>query len=495
MSNKLWWYLLVTCAALAACQTDPMEHEYLYQMEQDTLLSFWKSDLDHMVWYLGNAEFPSYSFKQSWLTGGQLHGLRFTKVSSGTDSAKLVLDPARSQIIVTQPSGFDFTVELYWEYNLFLLPISGTAIFSGHASDLAYIINITQPFEGRMFLPALECKWKVDSATVNSPIGNLFSVTDFVQEMFAQTLTQRIHANISYDLLENVTLRYQQYYAPQPDFISFPGLGKNVQVMRRYRRVVMDPHSMAVVYQERAERTSVATQGEKEMRAIYVPAKSEGSGVLRRYMRDLSLFGGIAKQLQPIIKDYTIQDKDLPKEQKLRLDATSMQMMVPDFKMRFGNDVTISLHVSGLDDISSIGVAAAGTQEVSLSGLALNFAFYVSTRKIELCFLNTTVLVSLSLVPKTEWKDGTLAVNFDVKAVDILVQQAESKVFGGEIVREGIRRFLSQGMLDFFVGKCQGHMLGDGLKMRDELGSVAHVGAMVDISGFTFNTWIYQQSA
>eukprot|EP01022_Parablepharisma_sp_SALTPOND_P000990 TRINITY_DN1053_c0_g1_i1.p2 TRINITY_DN1053_c0_g1~~TRINITY_DN1053_c0_g1_i1.p2 ORF type:complete len:509 (-),score=60.25 TRINITY_DN1053_c0_g1_i1:7473-8999(-) len=485
-------FIIFLAFTLCGCLAT-IEKNYMSQMEEGTLFQYWKQDMDYIVNFLKSPSLPTYERIDSALVRCNIHGLRFKKLDLKTDNVKLVIDPSQLHINFTQDVGFDFEVELFWEYNLLYLPISGTAVFKGKGRNVVYTLNLTQPYDGKLLIPTLECKWDIMSSSVDSPLGSLFGIPALIEKTFKEAMYGPIMDALDENMRDDIPLRYEEYYSPKPDTISFPGLGNaQVDVMRRYKRVYIDVHLLAFVYQEIVDHV-----GNDDFKLEVVrgtQARNDGyagSGMLRRYLRDFAVFEQIAKKLLSQIHHFTITEDDLPKDQKMRLNSDAMETLVPSFKDKYGKNANITLHITGTNEFSSPVMTPMNPRLVRLSDVGFKMDFYVKDENgVDVCFLQTALKYEFELKPFNMWKDGRMAINFEIMSAKNELLMAQSAVFK-KIVKEAVKHFTELGTWEFLSKKCKTEMLGDGLKLRDELGTVENAVAVLDVAGRTINTWIY----
>ncbi len=474
----------------------PIENNYVSQMEEGTLLQYWKNDMDYVMSFFKTPPFPSYERVDSELVRCKIHEIRFQKTTLNTEDVKMVIDPARLHINFTQKMAFEFEGQLLWEYNLLYLPISGSATFKGRATDVLYTLNLTDPYQGKLLVPSLNCTWEMTSFTVDSPLGSLLGIPALIEKTFKEAMAGPVMDLLDTDMKEDIPLRYEEYYSPKPDVVSFQPVGE-VEVMRRYKRIYIDVHLMTVVYQEIVEHAAdLAVESKKPQKIEIVPNEVKndgylGSGMLRRYIREFTVFEQIAKKFIPQIKDIKITDADLPKDQKMRLDSAAMETLLPSFKSKFGEKTNITLYISGTNSYGNPEMAPLEPQLVKLANIGLKFSFYAKdSTGADICFLKAELRFAFDLKPFTVWQDKALMVNFDHGETHSELLNATSDVFK-DIIREAVQRYAEIGTREYLSKKYPKRIMGDGLKLRDELGTMKNTGAVVDVAGRTLNTWIY----
>jgi len=480
------------CFILFSSSFCALEPNYLFQLEHNTHTTFWKSDMDYMRDFLLHTKFPNYEYEFSRWVKCQIINFNITSLAISTENLVVDLEPENRRMTFTQPKSFSYEAEFIWEYNLLYLPITGTAKFKGHAKNVLYTLNMTEPFEGKLFIPDLFLTWVIDYEEINSPFGNFMGIKDYVRSTFESDMTEQILLTLNEDIDESISEKYQQYYFPHGDEIKFEALsGKTVSIMRRYKKTAMDEHVFGMGYHETIEESQIPKKDLKVSQKSKLKSV-EGSGVLRRYLRDLTIFEQIAKSAVGLINHLTILDKDLPKDQKTRLDASSIQRMLPDFKMKFGVDAEIRLEVTGQKALTSPMMYKIGGQSAGLHGLVVDFEFYVKHVASYIKFLTTRVVFNFGIKPVISWIDGNAVINFDLLSNEANVISAESEIFKNDIIKEGIRDYMTNGVYEFLKVKAENSLMGDGLKIRDELGEIKKMKYMVDISGRTLNIWIYE---
>ena len=400
------WYLAVAVLLLCwgRCAADPVknvESNYLYQMEQATLVKFWKRDMNYIMNLLRSGELPIIEHIPTNFTRCMFHKLRFKNITHHTENLKLVFDPVTRHVNFSQDIGFAYELDLIWEFTIGFFPISGTATFKGVGIKVNYTLNITQPYEGKLLVPGFDCDWHVTSAVVNSPLGSLFGIPQLVAKMFSDVMENDLMDYVKQNIEVMIPLKYEEFYAPHEDVITFSGLdNQQVTVMRRYKRLFLDAHLLAVIYQERVEpmfEGSLEGELKEQSTTPLTPSTvtsttgATDSGILRRYMRDFRVFEQIANKTLGFIKEYKLVDADLPVQQKIRLNATSMTMMLPKFIEKFGLNANISLKVTGFNKQGLIVLNRVDSQLVRLGGLVMLFEFYAKNASSEVLFLNATL--------------------------------------------------------------------------------------------------------
>ena len=489
-------------AALLLCVdeglADPVKNveiNYLYQMEEGTLIKFWKRDMSYIMELLTNGSLPTLEHVESSLTRCKFHHLTFKTLELHTDNVKLVFDPATLHVNFSQPVGFSYEIELLWEFDLLYFPISGTATFKGVGINVNYTLNISQPFEGKLLTPGFDCDWKVTSAVVSSPVGSLFNIPKLVTEMFASIMDNEIMDYITADIVDEIPLKYEEYYAPKADIITYSGLqNQQVEVMRRFKRLYIDSHLLAVVYQERVEHVQDSIKA-AALAPVAIPADVaiDFNGILRRYMRDFHVFEQIANKTLDLISKFKLTDADLPVNQKTRLNSEFMTTMLPNFTEKYGPNANVTLYVTGVNKEGTVALSRFDSLLVRLEGLVWLYEFYVKEAKTDTLFLTVALSSTLTLKPIAYWQAGAVVLNFNATATSNDILWAKTAVFES-INQAGIKKFADNGMFEFLSSKCPNKILGDGLKIRDELGGPKAISTYVEANGATFNTWVYQTS-
>ncbi len=494
MMEKITRLFLVLAALAMAVGAGNVETNYMSQMEEGTLMRFWRHDMDYVADYLQNEVLPTYEVEDSYFTKCKIHKLSFKKFALHTDNVKVVMDPAKLQVNFSQNVGFDFEAQLMWEYNLLYFPISGTATFRGQAIDLIYSLNLTQPFVGNLFVPNLHFRWNFTEWSVDSALGSLFGIPTLVNRMFVEAMNGVVLDTLTTDMQEDISLYYMNYYKPIPDTVSFAGLNTTIDVMRRYKRIYIDVHLLAVVYQESVDWVSAQAETD-QIEVIRNQVQNdgyEGSGMLRRYLRDFRVFEQVAKKLLGLISGFAIRSADLPPTQKTKLDADSMERLVPGFKAKYATSKDASLAITGLPDLANPELEPVDPSNVRMNNVGLRFEYYAKDGSgKEEQFLNVTLKAAIDMKPYNVWDNDTLILNFAVTGVAAEIVEAKSKVFK-EINLGALKSWVQTGMLEFLSGKCGKNMMGDGLGIRDELGALGNVSWALDVAGKTFNTWLYQ---
>jgi len=472
-----------------------VENNYASQMEEGVLMKYWKMDMDYIMNYFKNTVLAPYEKELSRFIKCQLHEIRFTKADLKTDNVKLVIDPNQLHINFTQTRGWDFEIDLIWEWNLLYFPITGYANFKGYTTNVVYTLNLTQPYEGKLLIPTIDCKWVFTSVTVPTTLGSIFSIPKLVENMFREYLEGQIEDELDDAMRADIPLRYEEYYAPKQDTITFPAFPDfSIDIMRRYKRIYIDTHLLAFVYQEIVEPATNAKNTDKiEITRNPVSVGTYlGSGMLRRYVRDFAVFEQASKKLLSHIHEYKITDGDLPKEQKMRLTPSAMENLVPTFKAKFGENANVSVKVSGIQEFGNPLMIPLEPQLIGLSNVGFRFDFYVKQNKdsAEIQFLNTTLLATIELKPVNYWKNDTLVINFEVKNANVEKVFPKSDIFH-DIMKESIKRWAEVAIAEFLSAKCGQSAFGNGLKLRDELGKMNNVTIALDVAGRTINSWIY----
>eukprot|EP00831_Metopus_contortus_P042647 TRINITY_DN3393_c0_g1_i2.p1 TRINITY_DN3393_c0_g1~~TRINITY_DN3393_c0_g1_i2.p1 ORF type:complete len:546 (+),score=87.69 TRINITY_DN3393_c0_g1_i2:237-1640(+) len=423
----------------------------------------------------------------------QLHMTKFDKLSLVKDDVKMVLDPDSASVRFEQPIGFEFELEMVWEYDILIFPISGSATFKGKTVDTVYQLNITQPYDGDLVHPSLKAKWKVDSFEIHSPLGNFLNIPDLVHKMFVQAMEGPVMSAVNEDIGKVLPLKYEQYYYPQEDQIAFPALNYNLDIMRRYRRFYVDIHVMGVVYQEKVFHSEKDAEP-KPSPGPAVPRAAptyKGSGMLRRYVRDFRVMEQISSKLLLVLHNYRITKDDLPEDMEIKLDAKTMELMVPGFTTKYGNEANSTLVISGNTTGPEPYGVYHGPLLFEIQNLLFDLTFTVESKGNKEIFLQATVTTNYFLKPVVAWKNEQLALNLDLDHVNAKVLHAESVVFP-KISSEGIVKFSSLGMAQFLSKKCPDSLLGNGLKFRDELGTMKESKVIIDVAGRTINSWVFQ---
>lgn len=473
-----------------------VETNFLHQMERESLINFWRRDMEYIINFMKNTTLPPYTSELSYFTKCQLHRFMFKNFTLHTYNVNIVLDPGLKQITFSQPIGLDFTIQFFWEVNVGFFPISGSATFSGQVINLIYTLNMTQPYEGDMLIPSIDGTWNVTSYNIKCTLGNIFGIYDTIKKMFGEAILGPVMDDLMDDIMDEIPLMYKEFYKPHTDIITFSGLENyEVEVMRRYKRFYMDVREFAVVYQE----TIPHTESEVSNDSPIIPAEinlrdtHETTGVKRRYMREVTVFEQIASKLMSYFDNFLVEPKDLPINQTMKLDSKSMEIMIPNFTKKYGEKANISLMVSGESRILRPLFEPYNPTMVKVSDIIFKLEWYVVLPENDTCFLNATIKYSMLLKPYCFWQNGNIVHNLEIKEVYSQVLSAESIIFGKDINIEGIRKYTSLGLYELLKGRCEKNILGDGFKIRDEYGNTPNIESNIDVSGRLINTWIFKK--
>eukprot|EP00826_Nyctotherus_ovalis_P001447 TRINITY_DN10226_c0_g4_i1.p1 TRINITY_DN10226_c0_g4~~TRINITY_DN10226_c0_g4_i1.p1 ORF type:complete len:366 (-),score=87.73 TRINITY_DN10226_c0_g4_i1:81-1121(-) len=342
-------------------------------------------------------------------------------------------------------------------------------------------------------MPELNATWSLEHADINSLIEIIGFSFDGVKRAFVKALDNSVMQYINNYLKTTMSKAYARYYTLKADKISFPKISKNhIEVIRKPKHLVVTPHSVAVGYHEIAIELDEVGSEVKVTSEGGEGTISTGDGILRRYLRDTIILEKVTEGTLRLLNGYRIRDEDLPKNQTIRLDSTSMQVMIPGFKLYYGDKPEIYMEVSGDERSSRPQVSSLRPQLVDLHGVSLKFDFYVRDNGDFTGFLTALVSFDMVLKPILAWKNDTLSLNFGLESIKGRVLRASSEIFQKELLIDGINSHTSRGMLEFMRGKCPENIMGDGLKIRDELKLDDSVKAMMDISGKIINIWIYK---
>ncbi len=151
--------LLTLCGVLAVGEPSTLETNYLFQMEENSLRHFWHRDLTYIATFLNTSLPSTFEPRTTALTSCKLHGLKMKAKAQSPHDATIELDPAHFRILIHQMSGIEVEAEAAWEYNVLFLPISGSARFAAKVAEVSYELNLTQPYDGKLFIQSFWWLW------------------------------------------------------------------------------------------------------------------------------------------------------------------------------------------------------------------------------------------------------------------------------------------------------------------------------------------------
>jgi len=358
----------------------------------------------------------------------------------------------RDTFAVSMPLGFHMTVEFTWTYNLFVIPISGTAKLDTDLYDLIYNTTITFSKENTDIKTHFDYQLiKVEEVETN----NFINADSWIDASTKLLITLDAY----------FPLLYQRMGAIFGEVL--PGIFK-AHMPKSFLLTLYYP-VFQVVENITLPLSNVTTRDALLYsfgNSAPLPESVERSNnVNRHYCVDSSLISRIIDDVFSLM-NVTFHKNNSPKTAIYQISINGLSQLVPDIILEYPMNSTVQLIMTVPKDQSkNISILRLNDTNGLITNLPVNITFTIQNKKVLTLTLGFDIVVRPTAERRSGGYDFDLEILSAVSNMDSINVDTHYKTFILSNIQAATSEYLSYLFIPYI-----GHvMLGDGMVISDDI--------------------------